>query len=49
VIIVLIVTYERSGCQDIRYFKDKEEFDEWLPRQLEVQPDIKIIETKEEP
>jgi len=23
------VIYERSGCKDVRIFRDKEEFDEW--------------------
>lgn len=42
------VIYKRSGCEDIRFFKDKEEFNEWLERQLIVQPDTEIIEIKEE-
>lgn len=42
------VIYERSGCRDIRFFKDKEEFNEWLERQLIVQPDTEIVEIEEE-
>ena len=34
----MMVTYERSGCKDIRFFKNKEELNEWLERQLIVQP-----------
>lgn len=44
----MMVTYERSGCKDIRFFKNKEELNEWLERQLIVQPDTKIIEIKDE-
>lgn len=42
------VVYERCGCSDIRFFKDEEEFKEWLERQLVIQPDTKIIEIIEE-
>ena len=42
------VVYERSGCKDIRFFKNEEEFNEWLERQLIVQPDTKNIEIEEE-
>lgn len=48
VIILLTVIYERERCRDMRFFKDKEEFDDWRQRRLEVQPDTKIIEIKEE-
>ncbi len=48
VIIVLTVTYERARCQDIRFFKDKKEFDDWYQRQLVINPDTKIISVKEE-
>lgn len=37
----------RSGCNDIRYFKDIDEFNEWAIRQLEVQPDTEIIDIVE--
>ena len=43
------VIYECSGCQDVRFFKDEKEFNEWLTRQIIVQPDTKIIETVKEP
>lgn len=46
---MLTITYKRAGCYDIRYFKDKEEFDEWLGRQLDVHPDTEIIKIEEEP
>lgn len=45
---MLTVTYERNGCQDIRFFKDREEFDDWHQRQLVINPDTEIIEVKEE-
>lgn len=37
------VIYECGGCQDIRFFKDEKEFDEWFERQLLINPDTKII------
>ncbi len=49
VIIVLTVIYERGGCSDIRFFKNKEEFDDWYQRQFAINPDTKIIDVKEEP
>lgn len=48
VIIMLTVTYEHDGCQDIRFFKNREEFNDWLQRQLVINPDTEIIEVKEE-
>ena len=42
------VIYERSGCQDVRFFKDEKAYKEWLTRQIIVQPDTKIIETVKE-
>ena len=47
-VINMKVIYEYSGCQDVRFFKDEKEFNEWLTRQIIVQPDIKIIETVKE-
>ncbi len=44
----MTVIYERSGCQDIRFFKDEEEFNEWLMRERLIQPDVKIIEIRKE-
>ena len=49
VINMLTVTYEYGGCQDIRFFKDEEEFDDWKQRQFSINPDTKIIDVKEEP
>ena len=46
--IVMKVIYERSGCKDVRFFKKEEEFNEWLERQLVVQPDTKILEIVKE-
>lgn len=43
------VIYECFGCEDIRFFKDEKEFNEWLERQLIVQPDTKIINTRGSP
>lgn len=48
VIIVLLVVYERSGCQDIRHFENTEELNEWMKRQLVINPDTKIIDMSEE-
>lgn len=42
------VIYERSGCNDVRFFKNEEEFNEWLERQLVIQPDTKILEIVKE-
>lgn len=44
---MLTVTYEHDGCQDIRFFKNGEEFNHWLQRQLVINPDTEIIEIKE--
>lgn len=48
VIIVFTVIYNRAGCDDIRFFKNREEYEEWLKRQYELAPDTKIVEIKEE-
>ena len=45
---MLKVIYNRAGCDDMRFFKDSDEFEEWLKRQYEIAPDTIIIEIKEE-
>ena len=31
------ITYRRAGCLDQRFFRDAEEFVEWLKKQLELE------------
>ena len=45
---MLKVVYTRGGYEAIGFFKNKEEFDDWYPRQLLVWPDTIIISINEE-
>lgn len=33
------VYFTRSGCDEYSEFRTLKEFEEWMPRQLELQPD----------
>jgi len=45
---MLAVYYRYSGCDDLRYFKSKEEIEEWIPRAKQINPDIVIVKIEEE-
>lgn len=42
---MLIVLYSRDNgtIMDVRAFGSEEEFQEWIPRQLKLHPDTKIL------
>jgi hypothetical protein len=46
---MLIVLYSRDNgeIEDIGVFESKESFEEWLPRQLRLNPDTKILKKAE--
>mgnify|MGYP003518843647 CR=1 FL=1 len=44
---MITLYYERAGCNDMRIFKDRIEFVDWIIRQSKLE-EITIIEIKEE-
>ena len=46
---MLIVLYSKydGKVENIGIFKSEEEFEDWLPRQLKVNPDTKILKKAE--
>ena len=42
-IITHVVTFKRAGCIEFGYFRNYAEYKEWFGRQMEINPETKIV------